>query len=168
MPELAARSFVVSSFGKTYHATGWKVGYCIAPPQLMQEFRKVHQFVQFVVATPLQAAIADFMCDCPQHTRELPAFYQGKRDYFARLLSRTRFRFEPAHSTYFQLVDYSAVSDLPDTEFARLLTTQHGVAAIPISVFSADGAPNDERIVRFCFAKHEATLDAAAAELRLP
>ncbi len=167
LPELAARSFVVSSFGKTYHATGWKVGYCIAPPQLMQEFRKVHQFVQFVVATPLQAAIADFMCDCPQHTRELPAFYQGKRDYFARLLSRTRFRFEPAHSTYFQLVDYSAVSDLPDTEFARLLTTQHGVAAIPISVFSADGAPNDERIVRFCFAKHEATLDAAAAKLRL-
>ena len=167
LPELAARSFVVSSFGKTYHATGWKVGYCIAPPPLMQEFRKVHQFVQFVVATPLQAAIADFMRECPEHTRELPAFYQGKRDYFAGLLARTRFRFEPAHSTYFQLVDYSAVSDLPDTEFARLLTTQHGVAAIPISVFSADGAPKNERIVRFCFAKHEATLDAAAAKLRL-
>ena len=165
--ELAARSFVVSSFGKTYHATGWKVGYCIAPPRLMQEFQKVHQFVQFVVATPLQAAIADFMRECPQHTRELPAFYQGKRDYFAGLLARTRFKFEPAHSTYFQLVDYSAVSDLPDTEFARLLTTQHGVAAIPISVFSADGAAQNERIVRFCFAKHEATLDAAAAKLRL-
>jgi len=166
-PELATRSFVVSSFGKTYHATGWKVGYCIAPPRLMQEFQKVHQFVQFVVATPLQAAIADFMRECPQHTRELPAFYQRKRDYFAGLLGRTRFKFEPAHSTYFQLVDYSAVSDLPDTEFARLLTTQHGVAAIPISVFSADGAAQNERIVRFCFAKHEATLDAAAAKLRL-
>ena len=165
--ELAARSFVVSSFGKTYHATGWKVGYGIAPPRLMQEFQKVHQFVQFVVATPLQAAIADFMRECPQHTRELPAFYQGKRDYFAGLLARTRFKFEPAHSTYFQLVDYSAVSDLPDTEFARLLTTQHGVAAIPISVFSEDDAAKNERIVRFCFAKHEATLDAAAAKLRL-
>jgi methionine aminotransferase len=165
--ELATRSFVVSSFGKTYHATGWKVGYCIAPPRLMQEFQKVHQFVQFVVATPLQAAIADFMRECPQHTRELPAFYQRKRDYFAGLLARTRFKFEPAHSTYFQLVDYSAVSDLPDTEFARLLTMQHGVAAIPISIFSEDGAATSERIVRFCFAKHAATLDAAAAKLRL-
>ncbi len=165
-PELAARSFVVSSFGKTYHATGWKVGYCIAPVGLTAEFRKVHQFVQFVVATPLQAAIADFMRECPQHARELPQFYQHKRDYFAGLLAQTKLRFEPAHSTYFQLVDYSAVSDLPDTEFARLLTTQHGVAAIPISVFSAE-PPASERIVRFCFAKHEATLDAAAARLRL-
>jgi methionine transaminase len=165
--ELAARSFVVSSFGKTYHATGWKVGYCVAPPALMSEFQKVHQFVQFVVATPLQAAIADFMRSSPEHARELPAFYQRKRDYFAGLLASTRFRFEPAHSTYFQLVDYSAVSDLPDTEFARLLTTQHGVAAIPISVFSADRAARNERMVRFCFAKHEATLDAAAAKLRL-
>ncbi|MEY2921054.1 MAG: hypothetical protein RL261_2359 [Pseudomonadota bacterium] len=165
--ELAARSFVVSSFGKTCHATGWKVGYCIAPARLTQEFQKVHQFVQFVVATPLQAAIADFMRECPQHTRELPGFYQRKRDYFAGLLARTRFKFEPAHSTYFQLVDYSQLSDLPDIEFARLLTTQHGVAAIPISVFSADSAAKNERIVRFCFAKHEATLDAAAAKLRL-
>jgi methionine aminotransferase len=165
--ELAARSFVVSSFGKTYHATGWKVGYCIAPSPLTQEFRKVHQFVQFVVATPLQAAIADFMRSCPEHARELPAFYQRKRDHFAGLLAQTRFRFEPAHSTYFQLVDYSSVSDLPDTEFARLLTARHGVAAIPISVFSADSAAKNERIVRFCFAKHEATLDAAAARLRL-
>jgi methionine aminotransferase len=174
--ELAGRSFVVSSFGKTYHATGWKVGYCIAPPALTMEFRKVHQFVQFVVATPLQAAIADFMTECPEHTRELPAFYQRKRDYFTSLLERTKFRFEPAHSTYFQLVDYSAVSDLPDTEFAHLLTTQHGVAAIPISVFSAGGGASvstnnagarSERIIRFCFAKHEATLDAAAERLRL-
>jgi methionine aminotransferase len=106
------------------------------------------------------------MRECPEHTRELPSFYQRKRDHFAGLLAQTRFRFEPAHSTYFQLVDYSAVSDLPDTEFARLLTTRHGVAAIPISVFSADGVAKNERIVRFCFAKHEATLDAAAAKLR--
>jgi len=167
LPELASRSFAVSSFGKTYHATGWKVGYCIAPAALMQEFQKVHQFVQFDVATPLQAAIADFMRECPQHTQQLPAFYQHKRDHFAGLLAQTRFRFEPAHGTYFQLVDYSAVSDLPDTDFARLLTTRHGVAAIPISVFSAGGAAKEERIVRFCFAKDEATLDAAAAKLRL-
>ena len=164
--ELAERSFVVSSFGKTYHATGWKVGYCVAPSALTQEFRKVHQFVQFVVATPLQAAIADFMREHPEHSRELPAFYQAKRDYFARLLGATRLRFEPAHSTYFQLVDYSAVSDLPDVEFARLLTTRHGVAAIPISVFSAEAVAS-ERIVRFCFAKHDATLAAAAEKLRL-
>jgi methionine aminotransferase len=121
--------------------------------------------VQFVVATPLQAAIADFMRECPAHARELPAFYQAKRDHFARLLGETRLRFEPAHGTYFQLVDYSAVSDLPDVEFARLLTTRHGVAAIPISVFSAAGVAA-ERIVRFCFAKHTATLDAAAEKLR--
>jgi methionine transaminase len=166
-PELADRSLVVSSFGKTYHATGWKVGYCVAPAALMDEFRKVHQFVQFVVATPLQAAIADFMFECPRHTRELPGFYQRKRDYFSGLLAATRFKFEPAHSTYFQLVDYSAVSDLPDTEFARLLTTRHGVAAIPISVFFDDPRTMTDRLVRFCFAKHEATLEAAAARLRL-
>jgi len=163
--ELAARSFVVSSFGKTCHATGWKVGYCVAPPALTHEFRKVHQFVQFAVATPLQAAIADFMLECPAHARELPAFYQRKRDQFAGLLLQTRFRFEPAASTYFQLVDYSAISDLPDTEFARYLTVECGVAAIPISVFS-DQPPASERVVRFCFAKHEATLEAAAAKLR--
>jgi methionine aminotransferase len=166
-PELADRSLIVSSFGKTYHATGWKVGYCVAPAALMDEFRKVHQFVQFVVATPLQAAIADFMFECPGHVLELPGFYQRKRDHFAGLLAGTRFRFEPTHSTYFQLVDYSAVSDLPDTEFARLLTTRHGVAAIPISVFYDDPLSIKDRIVRFCFAKHEATLEAAAAKLRL-
>jgi methionine transaminase len=164
--ELAERSFVVSSFGKTFHATGWKVGYCIAPSRLTEEFRKVHQFVQFAVATPLQAGIAEFMGECPGHARELPEFYQAKRDHFARLLDGTRLRYEPTASTYFQLVDYSAVSDLPDTEFARQLTTLHGVAAIPISVFS-ESPPHGERIVRFCFAKHEATLDAAAARLRL-
>jgi methionine transaminase len=163
--ELAGRSFVVSSFGKTLHATGWKVGYCVAPPDLMGEFRKVHQFVQFAVATPLQAAIADFLVECPAHAQELPAFYERKRDHFAALLRATRFRFTPAASTYFQLADYSAISDLPDVEFARFLTREKGVAAIPISVFSSP-APPGERIVRFCFAKHEATLEAAAARLR--
>ena len=163
--ELAGRSCVVSSFGKTYHATGWKIGYCIAPAALSAEFRKVHQFVQFAVATPLQAAIADFMAECPQHVAELPAFYQRKRDRFATLLGATRFRFTPAASTYFQLVDYSAISGLPDIDFARWLTVERGVAAIPISVFSAR-PPGEERVVRFCFAKHEATLDAAAAKLR--
>jgi methionine aminotransferase len=164
--ELAERSFVVSSFGKTYHATGWKVGYCVAPSPLMAEFRKVHQFVQFAVSTPMQAALADYMVECPQHARELPAFYQAKRDHFARLLEGTRFRFVPAAGTYFQLVDYSAISDEPDVEFARRLTREHGVAAIPISVFS-ERPPSPERIVRFCFAKHEATLAAAAQQLRM-
>jgi methionine aminotransferase len=164
--ELAARSLVVSSFGKTFHATGWKVGYCVAPPQATHEFRKVHQFVQFAVATPLQAGIADFLRECPEHARDLPAFYQAKRDLFVRLLQTdTRFGFTPAASTYFQLVDYSAISDLSDTEFARELTVRHGVAAIPISVFSTDPPPG-ERIVRFCFAKDEATLAAATAKLR--
>jgi methionine aminotransferase len=163
--ELAGRGFVVSSFGKTCHATGWKVGYCVAPAPLTTEFRKVHQFVQFSVATPLQAGIAAFMAECPEHARALPAFYQAKRDHFAGLLRETRLRFEPAASTYFQLVDYSEVSDAPDTEFARDLTVRHGVAAIPISVFSAE-PPSAERIVRFCFAKHEATLSAAAEKLR--
>jgi methionine aminotransferase len=132
---------------------------------LTAEFRKVHQFVQFAVATPLQAGIAGYLQECPGHAHELPAFYQAKRDHFARLLHETRFRWTPAASTYFQLVDYSAISDLPDTDFARELTVRHGVAAIPVSVFSASPA-EDERLVRFCFAKHEATLDAAAAKLR--
>jgi len=162
--ELAARSFVVSSFGKTYHATGWKVGYCVAPPALTTEFRKVHQFVQFAVATPIQAGLADFLVECPAHHLELPAFYQAKRDHFCRLLSQTPLRFAPTAGTYFQLADYSAVSELPDVEFARWLTREIGVAAIPISVFSTHALP--ARVVRFCFAKGEATLDAAGERLR--
>ncbi len=162
--ELAARSLVVSSFGKTYHATGWKVGYCVAPAGLSSEFRKVHQFVQFAVATPLQAALADFLAECPQHHLELPAFYQRKRDRFCELLAETRLGIQPSAGTYFQLADYSAVSDEPDVEFARRLTTGIGVAAIPVSVFSE--APPSERLVRFCFAKHESTLEAAAGKLR--
>ncbi len=162
--ELAPRSFVVSSFGKTCHATGWKVGYCVAPPALTREFRKVHQFVQFAVATPFQAALADFLAECPQHVRELAAFYQAKRDHFCALLERTPLAFRRSAGTYFQLADYSAVSDLPDVEFARWLTREIGVAAIPVSVFSAN--PSPARVVRFCFAKHEATLDAAGERLR--
>jgi methionine aminotransferase len=164
-PELATRSFVVSSFGKTYHCTGWKVGYCVAAPGLTTEFRKVHQFVQFAVATPLQAGLAQFLGECPGHARELGPFYQRKRDRFLELLGATPLRAVPAAGTYFQLADYSAVSDLPDVEFARRLTREVGVAAIPVSVFSATPAP--ERVVRFCFAKNDATLEAAGERLAL-
>jgi len=162
-PSLAERGFVVSSFGKTYHCTGWKVGYCVAPPALTSEFRKVHQFVQFAVATPLQAAFADFLTECPDHAGGLAAFYQRKRDHFGRLLAGTHFSFSPAAGTYFQLADYSAVSGLPDVEFARWMTREVGVATIPVSVFST--GPVEERVVRFCFAKSDATLDAAGERL---
>ena len=117
--ELAGRSLVVSSFGKTYHATGWKVGYCIAPAELTRELRKVHQFVQFSVATPLQAAFADFLTEAPAHHLELAAFYQAKRDHFCGLLGRTRFRCRPSAGTYFQLADYSAVSATCRTSSSR-------------------------------------------------
>jgi methionine aminotransferase len=162
-PELAARSFVVGSFGKTFHCTGWKVGYCVAPPALTSEFRKVHQFVQFAVAAPMQAAFADYLSEAPDHARELGAFYQDKRDHFCRVLAATPFSAVPSRGTYFQLADYSAVSDRPDVEFARWLTQEIGVAAIPVSVFSA--TPPSEHIVRFCFAKSDATLDAAGDRL---
>jgi methionine aminotransferase len=162
-PALAARSFVVSSFGKTFHCTGWKVGYCVAPPALTAEFRKVHQFVQFAVASPLQAALAEFLTGCPEHARDLGEFYQRKRDRFLALLAGTPLRATPSAGTYFQLADYSAASDLPDVEFARWMTRQLGVATIPVSVFSSDST--DERIVRFCFAKNDPTLDAAGERL---
>jgi methionine aminotransferase len=161
---LAARSFVVSSFGKTYHATGWKVGYCVAPAALTVEFRKVHQFVQFAVATPIQAALADFLVECPAHHLELSAFYQDKRDRFCRVLAETPLHFEPTAGTYFQLADYSAVSGSTDVEFARWLTREIGVAAIPVSVFSTHAST--ARLVRFCFAKSDATLEAAGQRLR--
>jgi methionine aminotransferase len=162
-PELAARSFAVFSFGKTYHATGWKTGYCVAPAPLSAEFRKVHQYVSFAAVTPLQHALADYLEECPEHYLGLPDFYAEKRDLFARLLGQTRFAFTPSRGTYFQLADYSAISDLPDTEFARWLTTEHGVAVIPISVFCA--APMSAKLVRFCFAKESATLESAAERL---
>ena len=163
-PELAERSVVVSSFGKTYHATGWKIGYCIAPAALTTELRKVHQFVTFAIATPLQHAIADFMREHPEWEHELPAFYQAKRDRLATLLAASRLRLVPARATYFQLVDYGAISDLPDTEFALELIRRHGVATIPVSPFCTT-PPATERLVRLCFAKEDATLAAAAERL---
>lgn len=158
--ELRQRSFAVFSFGKTYHATGWKLAYCVAPAQLSNELRKVHQFVTFTSPSFIQYAIADFMRECPQHAVELPAFYEEKRNTFARLLKDSRFRFTPSRGTYFQLVDYGAISSLPDTEFATLLTQQKGVAAIPLSPFY-EKAPNST-LIRFCFCKDDTTLTAAA------
>ena len=158
--ELRERSFAVFSFGKTYHATGWKLAYCVAPPTLMTEFRKVHQFVTFTSTSFLQYAIADFMAECPQHAVELSDFYQAKRDYFCDLLQPSRFTFTASSGTYFQLLDYSAISDKSDTEFATELTQQHGVAAIPLAPFYSEAA--DTRILRFCFCKDDATLESAA------
>ena len=162
-PALAARSFAVFSFGKTYHATGWKLGYCVAPPALTAELRKVHQYVTFSSTSPLQHALADHMTAEPGHAQALPGFYQEKRDAFARLLEGTRFTLTPSPGTYFQLASYAEISDLPDVEFARKLTIEHGVAVIPISVFYAEPPPT--RLVRFCFAKQPATLQAAAERL---
>jgi len=160
---LAERAFVVFSFGKTYHTTGWKVGYAIAPPALTAEFRKIHQYVTFAVNTPVQIAIADFMTAHPEHHEQLPAFYQEKRDRFCALVEPSRFTFTPAGGTYFQLLDYSAISDDDDMTMARRLTIEHGVAAIPLSPFCAE--PPAERVLRFCFAKDDATLQAAAEKL---
>ena len=162
-PALAARSFAVSSFGKTYHVTGWKTGYCVAPAVLTAELRRVHQFVTFVGITPIQFGLADFMRDHPEHLRELPAFYQRKRDLFVQALAGSRFRTTPSAGTYFQLADYSAISDLSDVAFAEWLTRHVGVAAIPVSVFYAQ-APA-AKYVRFCFCKNDDTLREAAARL---
>jgi methionine aminotransferase len=163
-PELAARSFVVSSFGKTYHCTGWKVGSCVAPAALTAEFRKVHQYNTFATSTPAQWAFAAMIREHPGHHAALGAFYEAKRDRFRTQLARTRLRTLPVSGSYFQLVDYSAISDLGDEAFARWLCTAHGVASIPLSPFYA-APPGDQRIVRLCFAKHDATLDAAIARL---
>lgn len=162
-PELRTRSFAVFSFGKTYHATGWKIAYCVAAPELTAEFRKVHQFVTFTTSSFVQYGLAQFMKECPEHALELPDFYQAKRDYFCHLLADSRFRFSPSAGTYFQLADYSAISDLPDREFVTWLTREKGVAAIPLSPFY-DQAP-DTRIIRFCFCKDDATLERAAERL---
>jgi methionine transaminase len=163
-PELAARSFVVSSFGKTYHCTGWKIGYCIAPPALTAEFRKVHQYNTFCSFTPAQFAFAEMIQAEPEHYRELGAFYQAKRDRFAEQLRGTRLRPLPVPGGYFQLVDYSEVSDLDDAAFCRWLTVEKGVAAIPLSPFYA-APPAGQRLARLCFAKLPETLDAAIARL---
>nr|WP_288453434.1 pyridoxal phosphate-dependent aminotransferase [uncultured Pseudomonas sp.] len=163
--ELYARAFVVSSFGRTYHVTGWKTGYVVAPPALSAELRKVHQYVSFCGVTPLQCALADFMAACPEHVSELPAFYQAKRDLFCDLLAGSRFTFTRTPGTYFQLADYSAIRpDLDDVAMAQWLTREHGVAAIPVSVFSERPDPA-LRLVRFCFAKREDTLRQAAEKL---
>lgn len=161
-PELAARSFVVSSFGKTFHVTGWKVGYVAAPAALTAEFRKVHQFNVFTVNTPMQIGLADYLRD-PAPYLDLPAFYQRKRDFFRAGLERTRFKLLPCEGTYFQCVDYSAISDLPEAEFSTWLTREIGVAAIPVSAFYHE--PHESGVVRFCFAKREETLAAALERL---
>jgi len=161
-PGLAARAFIVSSFGKTYHVTGWKVGYVAAPAALSAEFRKVHQFNVFTVNTPVQHGLADYMAD-PRPYLDLPAFYQRKRDIFREGLSRTRLRMLPGEGTYFQCVDISAVSDLEESEFCQWLTREVGVAAIPLSAFYGGGF--DQRVVRFCFAKKDETLRTALDRL---
>jgi methionine transaminase len=161
--ELAARSFVVSSFGKTYHCTGWKVGYCIAPQPLSAEFRKVHQYLTFCTFNPAQWAFADVLEHDPQHYLDLPAFYQQKRDAFRMLLAPSKFKLLPVRGAYFQVVDYSAISDKDDLNFSEWLIHEAGVAAIPVSAFYE--TPPDTRLVRFCFAKSESTLSAAAERL---
>ena len=162
-PELAERSIVVSSFGKTYHITGWKIGYVVGPAALMAEFRKVHQFNVFTVHAPSQLALAEYMQDTSRHLA-LAAFYQEKRDFFRQILAQTPFELLPCRGTYFQLARYKAISDLPDREFAAWMTREIGVAVIPVSVFYHDA--HDERVVRFCFAKQPETLLAAGERLR--
>ena len=162
-PQLSTRSIVVSSFGKTFHITGWKIGYVLAAASLMTEFRKVHQFNVFTVNTPCQLGIAEYMRD-PARYLDLAAFYQKKRDFFREQLRGTKFELLPCRGTYFQLARYDAISDLPDCEFAQWLTREVGVAVIPVSVFHPDG--RDDKVVRFCFAKKESTLLAAGERLR--
>jgi methionine aminotransferase len=165
-PGLAARAFIVSSFGKTYHVTGWKVGYVAAPAPLSHEFRKVHQFNVFTVNTPMQHALAAFMGN-PRPYRELPAFYQRKRDLFRRGLSETHFKLLPSTGSYFQCVDISGLKvperNLPEADFCQWLTREIGVAAIPLSAFYGDGF--DQHVVRFCFAKKDETLQTALERL---
>jgi methionine transaminase len=162
-PELAERSIVVSSFGKTFHCTGWKVGYAVAPTALSAEFRKVHQYLTFCTFHPAQAAFAEFLASTPEHYLELPAFYQTKRDCFRKLLAPSRLKLLDVPGGYFQLVDYSAIRDEDDLAFCEWLVKEGGVAAIPLTPFY-DKAPGT-RLVRLCFAKSDATMDAAAERL---
>jgi methionine transaminase len=161
-PELRARSFVMSSFGKTYHVTGWKVGYVLAPRELTAEFRKVHQFVVFTVNTPVQLAFAEWLGDASRYL-ELGPFYQAKRDLFRAGLAATRLVPLPCEGTYFQLASYARVSDEPDAALAERLTREIGVASIPVSAFYAE--PRQDRVLRFCFAKGEETLERACQRL---
>jgi len=164
-PELRERAFVISSFGKTYHCTGWKVGYCIAPPALSAEFRKVHQYNVFCTFAPAQHAFADMLDADPEHYEQLGAFYEAKRDRFREQLLGTKLKPLPVPGGYFQLADYSAVSDLDDLAFCRWLTMEKGVTAIPLSPFY-ESPPPGQRLVRLCFAKNDATLDAAIERLQ--
>ena len=157
-PNLFQRSLITYSFGKTFHATGWKTGYCVAPSYLMKEFRKVHQFNVFSVNAPVQYAIAEFLQE-PSHYQNLPQFFQAKRDFFKEAMKDSRFKLLPSKGTYFQLADFSAISDESDVEFAKRLTTEYGVAAIPVSVFFT--SKKDEKVIRFCFAKTEEMLAEA-------
>lgn len=162
-PELAERSFIISSFGKTYHVTGWKIGYCLAPKELMVEFRKAHQFIVFTCNTAIQLGLADFMSE-KSHYLTLAAFYQEKRDFFLKAIEGSRFKPLPSRGTYFQLLRYDAITDEPDAGFAKRMTREFGVASIPISVFYRGG--EDNKVVRFCFAKSEETLKKGAAKLQ--
>lgn len=164
-PALRERAFVISSFGKTYHCTGWKIGYCVAPPALSAEFRKVHQYNTFCTFTPAQVAFAEMIEAEPAHYEQLGAFYQPMRDRFREQLATTKLRALPVPGGYFQLVDYSAVSDLPDAEFCRWLAIEHKVAAIPLSPFYGT-PPAGQRLARLCFAKNPSTLDAAIERLQ--
>jgi methionine aminotransferase len=161
--ELAERSFVISSFGKTYHCTGWKVGYCVASKPLSAEFRKVHQYITFCTFSPAQYAFADILESDPQHYLDLPAFYQAKRDRFRALLAPSRFKLLDVPGGYFQLVDYSAIRDTDDINFSEWLVREGGVAAIPLTPFYE--TPPSTRLLRLCFAKSDATMDAAAERL---
>ncbi|MBU2525442.1 MAG: methionine aminotransferase [Bacteroidetes bacterium] len=162
-PGLAERAFIVSSFGKTFHNTGWKVGYCVAPTGLMQLFRQVHQFNVFCVNHPVQVALAAYLKN-PDHYLELNVFYQEKRDYFVENIENSRFKILPCRGTYFQLLDYSRITDEKDTDFAIRLTKEHKIAAIPVSVFNE--AQLDQKLLRFCFAKKDETLKKATEILR--
>ncbi|MBK6387693.1 MAG: pyridoxal phosphate-dependent aminotransferase [Rhodoferax sp.] len=165
-PGLAARAFIVSSFGKTYHVTGWKVGFVAAPASLTAEFRKVHQFNVFTVNTPVQYGLASYMAS-PQPYLDLPAFYQRKRDLFREGLKQTKFKLLPSEGSYFQCVDISGLAvperNLPEADFCKWLTSEIGVAAIPLSAFYGNGF--DQRVVRFCFAKKDETLNTALGRL---
>ncbi len=161
--ELWQRSFVISSFGKTVHATGWKLGYCAAPAALTEEFRRVHQFTTFSVSTPMQLGVADYLQSNPAWCEELPAFYQQKRDRFCELLHDSRFRLLPSRSTFFQIVDYADITNEHDATLAKRWTQEIGVASIPLTVFCA--SPFTGTRLRFCFAKDDATLEEAARRL---
>ncbi|MVM35917.1 aminotransferase class I/II-fold pyridoxal phosphate-dependent enzyme [Spirosoma sp. HMF4905] len=162
-PELRERTFIIGSFGKTFHITGWKIGYCLAPKELSTEFRKIHQYLTFSTVTPIQYALADYLKN-PDHYRQLPDFYQHKRDLFLAGLQGSRFTWKPAEGSFFQTVSYTAITDEPDYDLAIRLTKEIGVASIPVSVFYHQ--KNDYKILRFCFAKDDAILKEAAERLR--